>query len=146
MAALSYDEILVERILALPKVLERCVEPYLYHLEVAQDALDSDGLYPCIVYNLVDDVPHKELSGESGLYSATYEITVIARTSEDLKYIAADIKTLADEDKNIQLTLDHPSCEWIRIETDTEGNEFAVEQQEKGYKTSSLLAVLDHWI
>lgn len=143
--ATPYDEVLVALLKLLPSVADVAVcNNRVYHLEVFQN-LPSEAQYPCIVYWLNDDFPEKELSGNSNFYHAIYTIVVSSKKSADIRQVAAEIKTLSYEDTNDQTFAQYPNVEWVEIDDDTEDNEFAVEQQDKGFKTASLTAVVDHW-
>ncbi len=136
---MTYDEILVSKL--------RGINPRVFHLEVFQKNPSTDR-YPCIVYRLVDDQPEEELAENSGLATAVYEITLIARDSATLRTWAEQIKSVFTSSDFIDGVYCDTDGEitWIYVFNDAEQNEFAIEQQEKGYKTTSLQVAMDHWV
>lgn len=138
-----FDEVLALLLTELPFSVAKCNDR-IYHYE-AYRKLDAKLQYPAIVYNLIDDSQEPELTGGSGFYHATYNVSCVSPDSEDIRAFATDIKDWNDYDFINEVSNRFPNIEWIDVDTDTEENEFTVEQLEKGYKTSSVTVVVDHW-
>lgn len=140
-----FDEALVALLLGIPTVSSVCGTK-VYHLEVWQ-ATPSLIQFPCIVYRLTDDDPEEELAENSGLLTATYELTITAAKSADLRAVSEAIKAYFNDES----ILNDIQCgtegliPWISVFNDSESNEFAIEQQEKGLQTTSLQVAIDHW-
>lgn len=141
---MTFDEVFVAMLLALQEVQDRCKLQRVYHLEVFQN-LGSKARFPCLVYNMVDSSPEQELSGTSGLFHSTWEVTIVSESSDDLREIATEAKGFNEEDYNDELHDTYPFIEWVSVDSDGEANEFAIEQQEKGMKTASLAVTMAHW-
>lgn len=143
--SLTYDEVLVESVKALAVVQELCggADPRMYHLEVFQ-AAESETRYPCIVYEMLSDLPFKELEQTSGLWDAIYQLTCLSKKSATIRRLAAAIQTLNDEATLDAILAAHPNVKWIEIEDDSDNCEFATEQQDKGYRSSVLTVTLTH--
>ncbi len=125
------DEILVERL--------KLLAPQVYHLEVYQNARDQNQEnYPCCVYRRHDFNPMTELAGESGFRTDGYEVLVIARDSSELRAIADALQDTYKYAYLVALQAVYSQVKDWQIDTDTESVEFAVEQQDKGYKITSV--------
>lgn len=145
MATKSPDEVLVELLLTARADL---VESRVYHIEQYQmlDTLNKlDGAYPCIVYELLEDSPSLELAADSKFAIATYALTVTSPKSSDIRSIATVIKNMNDATFIQEVCDAYENINWINVTSDVEGTEFAIEQQEKGLKTSTLTVLFEHW-
>jgi DNA-dependent RNA polymerase auxiliary subunit epsilon len=131
----AFDEVLITVVEALPEVILR--SHGMHHMEVFQKIDDSEAEFPCIVYELLEDVPILELSDDSGMRHAAYALYIISTSSDDLRELATSIKTLNTQANNDTLKATYFNVEWI--------TDFAVEQQEKGNKCSTLVCTVHHW-
>lgn len=120
----------------------------VYHMEVFQN-VPSESRYPCVVYELSDDIPFNELGTTSRYYTTIYNVYVISKRSQDLRDIADAIKGFATEEFDDALLATEGAVppdydyveagyEGVTVDADTENNEFAIEQQELGYKITTL--------
>lgn len=143
--SLNPDEYLVSKILLFPKFIEHCVDR-IYHIEI-YESLNPPAEIPCIVYKLTDETPEQEISGDPKFFTALYELVIIAKESQVTREIAEEIKeTFATEAYNNAMYAETSGqMNWITAESDGEDGEFAIEQQEKGYKTSTIVGSLEHW-
>lgn len=145
---MTYDEKMVELWKALPDVVT-LLGSRVYHLEVAQ-AADSLSKFPALVYNLESDIPELELSQPTGIYYATYKLQCFSKKSSDVRTIATALASMGEEDYitaiagGFGVTGSFPDIGWIDVVEDTDLNEFAIEQQEKGYRVSSVLMKVTH--
>lgn len=135
---MSADEMLVSWLLALSDVITLCGSR-VFHLENFQNA-DSQSRYPCVVYRLSDEIPEKELYGNVGYDTYQYDVYTIAKKSADLRGIVEQIKDFGSPDFNTTqfVALQAQGFEAVDVDAETEDNEFAIEQQELGYKVSTL--------
>lgn len=142
MAIKAFDEVLVELLLSIQpnRIKER-----VYHLEQYQMDDTLHAAYPNIVYELIEDRPDLELSGDSQFRWADYMICITSENSEDIRVCATNLKNANDPDFNATLTAAYNNIQWVTVTQDVEASIFAVEQQEKGLKTASLTMTLHHW-
>lgn len=145
---MTYDEKMVELWKALPDVQTIC-GGRVYHLEVFQKN-PSLAQFPCVVYQLESDLPELELSQPTGVYYATYSLMAFSKKSSDTRTLATAFATMAEE-AYIQVvaggfgtTGAFPDIGWIDVIEDTDLNEFAQEQQDKGYRASHVLMKVTH--
>jgi len=142
MASIPPDEMLVQFVQARPQVIALCNDR-VFHLEVYQEQDDSLAQYPCIVYQQTDDVPDREISGNNGYFTTVYSIYVIAKNSSDLVALRNDIYWLGSEDFNTSIfqdtSGDYDMFEGIDVDSSSEDDEFAIEQQERGLKISTVI-------
>lgn len=112
----------------------------VYHLEVYQNANgDNQKNYPCYVYRKSDFSPETELSGEASVEDETFEVTCVAQDSESLRCLAKTLQRSYRYSYLESLQATTPGLlDWL-VENDSEQNEFALEQQDKGYKTTTLI-------
>lgn len=112
----------------------------VYHLEVYQNATgDNETNYPCYVYRKSDHAPELELTGEASIEDDTYEVVCISRDSDSLRCLANALTETYRYSFLLTLQSTSPDVlDWV-VENDAEQNEFAMEQQDKGYKTTTIL-------
>ena len=139
----TFDEVLVAQLKKNEKVLATCKAPFVYHLEVFQKS-DSLDRYPCVVYQLISDTQEKELGQGSGVWNAIYEVTCLSKKSSDIRKLAASLVDIGSDDNNDAVYAEHPNVVWIEVEEDSDLNEFALEQQEKGIRSSVLTISIAH--
>lgn len=142
---MTYDELLVARLRLVPQVIAIC-NSRVYHLEVFQNS-PSIQRYPCVVYSLDNDDPEEELAENSGLLTATFSVFVLCNKSSELRAVVEGIKYYFNDVDNIdQIYCDTDGeITWVSCTNDREQNDFAIEQQEKGIRTSTLQIAMDHW-
>lgn len=142
---MTYDEIFVAQLKLVPLVVSLC-STRVYHLEVFQNN-PSIARYPCVVYSLSDDAPEEEIGENPGFYTATYSVIVIAKNSSDMRRVAEGIKHYFNLAANIDAVSAATECmiPWMSATGDSEENLFAIEQQEKGFRTANLQVAIDHW-
>lgn len=135
---MTHDEVLVELLRNVVEVEVRAGQR-VFHLEVFQKE-NSQSQYPCVVYRLTDSIPEKELAGNNGYSTAVYDVYVITTTSDDLRAIAREINNFGDDTFQpfIWNNPDYSFVEGIDVDTETEEDEFAIQQQEQGYKIATL--------
>ena len=139
------DELLVSE---LSTVAQACAAggDAVYHLEVYQNATgDNASNYPCFVYRRTDYAAELELSGQANVEDETYEVTVVSQDSDALRCMARAVQKTNKYEFLQHLQTTRPDVlDWI-VEHESEQNEFAMEQQDKGYKTATMLVriVLD---
>ena len=111
----------------------------VYHLEVYQNATgDNQTNYPCYVYRKSDFTPELELTGEANVEDETFEVTCISQDSESLRCLAKELqKTYRYAFLQKLQTANPHLLDWL-VDNDTEQTEFAMEQQDKGYKTATM--------
>lgn len=118
----------------------------VYHLEIYQTVDGTDqASYPCYVYRKADHAPELELTGEASVEDDTYEVVAVARDSDSLRCLANSLQRTYRYAFLQALQAASPEVlDWV-VENDNELNEFASEQQDKGYKTATILVriVLD---
>jgi hypothetical protein len=139
---MDWDITFIEYLKTLTAVNTTC-NNRVFHLEVFQN-VPSGNQYPCIVYSKSSDAPKKEQSGQIDFRLAQLTLVVIAEDSETLKEILKDIDYLATETFDDALIEDDTNVLTIDIDDDAEDNIFAQEQQEKGYRTSTLAVFIMH--
>lgn len=136
------DELLAEQLGVIANTCSLQADS-VYHLEV----YESSGLagasnaanYPCFVYRKSDFAPELELSGEAEVQDDTYEVTCVAQDSDALRCMAGALQRTYHYRFLAGLQTAYPSVlDWL-VENDSEQNEFAVEQQDKGYKTATMI-------
>jgi hypothetical protein len=117
----------------------------VFHLEVYQTN-ESFKNFPCALYNMRANMPFIETSGVSGYSTAEYSVTIVSKDSDILRNSAQSILNLASDKNNEDLytTYSGDGFEWLDIVTDEESLEYAIELQEKGYKTTSMQLVYFH--
>lgn len=142
MATKAFDEVLVE---LLKTVQPLRIKGRVYHIEQYQMDNTLQNAYPNVVYELIEDRPDLELSGDSQFRWADYMICITSENSEDIRTCATNLKNANDPDFNLALKTEYSNIEWITVTQDVEASIFAVEQQEKGLKTSSLTLTIHHW-
>lgn len=133
------DEILVSQLLLLGQSC-RLQRGNVYHLEVYENATgDNATNYPCYVYRKSDYSPETELTGEASVEDETFEVTCVSQDSESLRCLARALQKTYRYSylEKLQATMPYV-LDWL-VDNDTEQNEFAVEQQDKGYKTATML-------
>lgn len=133
------DEILVSQLRLLAESC-RLQGSNVYHLEVYENATGTNETnYPCYVYRKSDFSPETELTGEAGLEDETFEVTCISQDSDSLRCLARALQKTYRYTFLQKLQAASPYVlDWI-VENDTEQNEFAMEQQDKGYKTATMI-------
>ncbi len=126
------DEILVQVLLTF------C--PNVYHLEVYQNAKNQNAKlnYPAIVYRRSSFSAHTELTGESGIESSMFIVTVISKDSVPLRKIADQINETYRYQFLYDLQVTKPYVLDWKIEQDVESVEFPIEQEDKGYKMTDI--------
>lgn len=135
LSILPSDEILVS-------VLETFVKNShnVYHLEVYQNAVNRNAAlnFPCCVYARRDFSPGTELAGESGIEVSTFNVTVIAQNSSELRNIADNLHATYKYEWLQELQASKPYVLDWQVSTDTESIEFPVQQNDKGYKMTDI--------
>lgn len=147
MATKDIDDVLVE-------LLKTCqpkrIQDRVYHIEQYQnlDTLGYStgiGVYPCIVYELIEDTPSLELAGDNGFGWATYSVTILAQNSADLRPTAKQLLVMNESKFNVDLNTQYTNIEWITVTSEIESQFAAAEQQEKGLKVSTSTVMFHHW-
>lgn len=112
----------------------------VYHLEVYQNATGTnEANYPCYVYRKSDHAPELELTGEASIEDDTYEVVCISQDSDSLRCLARALQETYRYSFLTDLQVTSPDVlDWV-VDNDSESNEFALEQQDKGYKTATIL-------
>jgi hypothetical protein len=141
---MTVDEALVTLLSESTEVIARC-SARVFHLEVFQN-IPADARYPCVVYRKTDSIPEKELDGNNAYQTEQYDIYVIAKKSADLRPIADQILNFGKPDFNEAVWADVRFCnvEQVDSDSDSEENDFAIEQQELGYKVSTVTVAITH--
>lgn len=134
---MTQDEMLVAML--------REVAARVFHLEVYQKE-DSQSQYPCVVYWLSDVIPERELDGNNGHEVSGYTVVVIAKDSATLRPLADAIAYFGVLAYNQTKWADTDYSGLISVDTDSQSEDenFAMEQQEKGLKTSTLSVSLTY--
>lgn len=128
------DDYLVAQLVQLA---QSCGSGNVYHLEAYQQD-DNQAKYPCYVYRRSDFTPELEMSGEAGIQDDTYEVAVISTDSDTLRCLANAMQITYKYAWLRARQVTEPNLlDWI-VENDTEGVEWAIEQQDKGYKMSTM--------
>ena len=134
------DEMLVSFLKALTDVVALC-NGRVHHLEVYQRD-DSLAQYPCLVYEQSDDIPERELGGNVGYWTTIYSVYIIAQNSSALRTLTDAVYTLGTETFNQSVWQQQPASyamfEGLDVDSSSEDNEFAIEQQERGLKISTV--------
>ena len=141
---MTADEVLVALLKESTEIVDRC-NSRVFHLEVFQST-PADDRYPCVVYRKTDSVPEKELDGNNSYQTEQYDVYVIAKKSADLRPIADQILTFGSPEFSQMVWADTRFCniEQIDSDSDSEENDFAIEQQEQGYKVSTVTVSVTH--
>lgn len=142
-ALVPADEVLVECLRTLPSAVAICNQR-VYHIEVYQ-ALTSLDHYPCIVYQITENMADGELSGLSSFINSIYSVYVISKDSADLRTLGMEIMGFGEEEYNDEIYETYGNINWIHAENESEQGEFALEQEEKGYKISTHTITIQHW-
>lgn len=116
----------------------------VFHLEVFQES-DSQSRYPCIVYEQADEDIEQEMHGIPEFSHISYTVTLISKRSAQLRAMMREIKKLALEVEVDAVSTANDNVSYVTVQSDSEFNEFASEQQELGYKTAQLTIIFDIW-
>ncbi len=111
-----------------------------YHLEVYQKK-DNPRSYPCYVYRHADWLTNPELAGQAGIVSDVFEVTVVSQDSLTLRALVDALKAsyVYEFLQQLQATTSTADVLDWEVDNDDESNEFAMQQQDKGYKTATMM-------
>jgi hypothetical protein len=115
----------------------------VYHLEVAQDN-PSTLQYPCLVYKLDSSIPEDELDGNACYYRSVYTVLGFAEDSVSIRDMAKTLKAYNTYEQLVSIETTYPLIQDFKCEDDAEDNEFAFEQQDRGYKVVALTMSVFH--
>lgn len=115
-------------LVAIIKAALTTINNRVYHMTVWQ-TLSSEDVYPCVVYERVDDKNFDELDGNSPAWNGLFAVYVLANTD-------AELRTLADTLKSLSGVFD--TTGWQQWSGDVEQYDAPVEMQEIGRKQTQL--------
>lgn len=138
----TYREALIEKLLQFTNVANIC-GTRIYDRQGPQN-IDSQSIYPNLMYTLTDDSPELESTGRCDVAKAVFQFLFTGITSEQCVLIADDFATLNDEVVIDAISTISDEVLWIEATDNKESNNFAIEQQLKGYLTAAFTVTVTH--